>query len=250
MRVPWAYSLAGVEQFPVSGAKHPLAREAQRWILISGFAAITFGMTLFGIWQWWLHRVPEVLDTSEITIVRYSELGVPPSLARTSGSQVSVAQAVAAPPEISVPEPVPDELATQTTIMTQTQIASLFSQSATPGEGSGLGGNIQVQDLPTSDALRPKERAIAVDELPVCLSMKKPDYPEMAREAEIEGTVLLYILVGKDGKVKQVRFIEGPTLLRDAAIAAAKSGVFRPATMGKRPVEVWVEVPFEFQMPN
>lgn len=72
----------------------------------------------------------------------------------------------------------------------------------------------------------------------------------MVWEAEIEGIVLLCIRVGKGGKVKQVRFIERPTLLRDAAIDAAKSGVFRPATRGKRPVEIWVEVPFEFQMPN
>jgi TonB family protein len=36
-----------------------------------------------------------------------------------------------------------------------------------------------------------------------------PVYPDVARTAQIEGTVILRVLVGRDGKVKDVIIIEG-----------------------------------------
>ena len=250
IHIRFAYSLVGVKELPITGAKHPLQKEAQRWVLISGVVAVLFGLALFLLWQWWSTRTPEIVPMSEIKIVRYQDLGVPPSLARTSSSQVSVAQAMAAAPEILIPEPVPDELAVTTTIMTQDQIAQALAPITASDLGGDLGGKIQIEDLPTGAGHQPKDWTGSVDELPVLVSMNRPVYPEMARLAEVEGSVLLQIQVGKDGRVKDVRYLDGPSMLKNAAITAAKSAIFRPATIDKRPVEVWVEIPIDFRLQN
>jgi len=55
-------------------------------------------------------------------------------------------------------------------------------------------------------------------------------------------------LVGKDGRVKDCFVVEGPELLREAALESARSAVFRPALLQHRPVEVWVLMPVTFRI--
>jgi TonB family protein len=70
-------------------------------------------------------------------------------------------------------------------------------------------------------------QAPAVDPIPV--TTVKPRYPEFAREARIEGTVRLLVCVGETGRVGSVGIAEGVTGLDEAAAAAAKQWVFKPA---------------------
>jgi len=83
---------------------------------------------------------------------------------------------------------------------------------------------------------------------PVPVTQVKPDYPEFARDAQIQGTVLLHVLVGKDGRVKNVKVKKSITGLDDAAIKAIKQWVFKPALSNNKPVAVWVEVPMNFHL--
>ena len=70
----------------------------------------------------------------------------------------------------------------------------------------------------------------------------------MAREAQIEGVVKLMVLVGKDGKVKNVKVEQSIESLNDAAKSAAMQAVFRPAMWQNKPVAVWVSVPIRFSL--
>ena len=91
---------------------------------------------------------------------------------------------------------------------------------------------------------------VAFDELPVLLSIQPVVYPVLAREAGIDGTVVVQVLVGKDGKVKKAVAIEGPEVLMSAAVAAAKTALFKPALQATSPVEVWVQIPVSFSLNN
>lgn len=73
-----------------------------------------------------------------------------------------------------------------------------------------------------------------------------PQYPALAREAGIEGTVVLHLLVGKDGRVKNVKVTRGVTGLNDAAVAAVKQWMFKPALSNNKPVAVWTEIEVRF----
>lgn len=247
LHIRFAYSLAGATQLPVTGDKHPLSIEAHRWVIIAGSAALFFGLSLFLGWRWYENREPELSGPREVQIIRYTELGVPPSINRPSTTQVAVAQA-AAPVTIAVPEPVPDELAVNSSIMTQSEIDLALAQVATADlEG---GGDIQVDmDLTrTQQQEEVREAAGPVNELPVRLSMDKPQYPDMARMAQVEGTVMLNVQVDIHGKVSEVEVVSGPAQLRQAAIVAAKTAVFKPATMNGRAVKVWVAMPIGFKL--
>jgi len=75
-------------------------------------------------------------------------------------------------------------------------------------------------------------------------------YPEMARMAEAEGTVVLLVTVGIDGLVTSAVVAESDTItsLENAALAAIRRWIFRPAYQGSRPVAVQIRVPFEFRL--
>ncbi len=87
------------------------------------------------------------------------------------------------------------------------------------------------------------------DEPPEPVTTVQPRYPEFAREAHITGTVVLHVLVGKDGRVGRVIVAKGITGLNDAAIDAVRRWVFKPAMKDQAPVESWYEADLDFELP-
>lgn len=55
----------------------------------------------------------------------------------------------------------------------------------------------------------------------------KPDYPETGKQKKVSGTVVFEVVIdAKDGKVKRIKPISGPSELIPAAEAAAKGYVY------------------------
>jgi len=78
--------------------------------------------------------------------------------------------------------------------------------------------------------------------------MQPPAYPEIAREAGVEGTVLVRVLVDAQGTVRDRILLQSVLGLDEAALAAAATAVFRPALQQDKPVAVWVVLPIEFRL--
>jgi protein TonB len=76
----------------------------------------------------------------------------------------------------------------------------------------------------------------------------EPDYPDLAREARIEGTVIVRALVGDDGRVVEVLVVESVLGLDEAALAAVQDAVFEPAVQQGRAVGAWVLLAVEFRL--
>ncbi len=93
------------------------------------------------------------------------------------------------------------------------------------------------------------EGFVASSEKPQILQWAKPFYPEMARRASIEGTVLVKVLVGPDGSVRDAVLIQGvnPLLDKEALIAARKCK-FSPGKQRNIPVKAWMALPFKFSL--
>ena len=89
---------------------------------------------------------------------------------------------------------------------------------------------------------------LVVEREPILVSIREPVYPEMAREAGIEGTVLVRILVWNDGSVRDLTVLQSVLGLDEAALASAATAVFRPAQQQDRPVATWTIVPIEFRL--
>lgn len=86
-----------------------------------------------------------------------------------------------------------------------------------------------------------------VEKQPEVKKQVKPDYPDIARKAGIEGRVSVNVLVGKDGRVEKIGEISGAEVFHEAARAAALQWEFTPAIQNDRPVKVWVTIPFTFK---
>ena len=56
-----------------------------------------------------------------------------------------------------------------------------------------------------------------------------PAYPELARKMGMTGTVKLELNVDSEGRVQEVKVVQGHALLREAAVSAAKQWTFAKA---------------------
>jgi len=84
---------------------------------------------------------------------------------------------------------------------------------------------------------------------PVLTHHVKADYPEIARRAGLEGTVLIHARVNARGQVDRVEIIQGVhPLLDKAAQAAALRCRFTPAKQREVSVPVWVAIPYRFRL--
>jgi protein TonB len=97
---------------------------------------------------------------------------------------------------------------------------------------------------PTTTKLVQPGQLIAIDEadtLPVPLTHRSPFYSTEAVTKRITGTVIMNVLINDHGTVDQVVLVTGVTGgdVNDAAIRAAKSWTYRPATKDGVPVKVW-----------
>ena len=73
-----------------------------------------------------------------------------------------------------------------------------------------------------------------------------PEYPRPALEAHVQGTVVLWAVINKEGHVEGFNQVRGPGLLVKAAQDAVYQWVFEPTVLNGSPVSVvrYIAVPF------
>jgi protein TonB len=131
-------------------------------------------------------------------------------------------------------------------------------EAAEGEEADADAGDIAPTSFNNLDALPPPppppsetaQEFYAFDEAPVLLKFVNPRYPDLARQAGIEGTVLLNVLVGIDGKVIQVSVIQSDVTpaMEKAAGEAAKQFLFKPAKQRTVAVKARVAIPIRFKL--
>lgn len=75
-----------------------------------------------------------------------------------------------------------------------------------------------------------------------------PEYPPIAREMGVEGTVILQASISKTGTIENLRVVSGPELLRRAAINAVSQWRYQPYLLNGNPVEVETTVNVRFTL--
>ncbi|MCK4511088.1 energy transducer TonB [bacterium] len=88
----------------------------------------------------------------------------------------------------------------------------------------------------------------AFDQPPVVVKRVYPVYPEMARQAELEGVVVLKVAIDEFGQVKEVLVLQSVDGLDEAAMDAIYQWQFKPAEQRGVPVPVWFAVPIRFSL--
>ncbi|KPJ49994.1 hypothetical protein AMJ40_04170 [candidate division TA06 bacterium DG_26] len=76
-----------------------------------------------------------------------------------------------------------------------------------------------------------------------------PEYPEEAKEAGIQGVVVLLMYIDQGGNVRIVCVAKSVhPLLDEAALEAARKWTFFPALRNNKPIGVWVFYPIYFRL--
>jgi protein TonB len=64
-----------------------------------------------------------------------------------------------------------------------------------------------------------------------------PIYPAEAKAKGISGTVIVEVVIGRQGNVSSAKVIEGDKIFQEAALTAVKAWKFQPPTTQELPVE-------------
>jgi TonB family protein len=78
------------------------------------------------------------------------------------------------------------------------------------------------------------------------IKSQKAAYPDEAREKQLQGQVMVKMLVSETGDVDSVEVLSGDPILAKAAVASAIKWKFKPFIKNGKPVQVFTKVPFDF----
>jgi TonB family protein len=76
-----------------------------------------------------------------------------------------------------------------------------------------------------------------------------PEYPAAAKASAQRGSVVLQVIIGRDGAVQDVKFLQGSLVFARAAIDAVKQWHFKPYSMNGRAVSVQSVITLNFKPP-
>jgi TonB family protein len=75
-----------------------------------------------------------------------------------------------------------------------------------------------------------------------------PEYPAIAKAAQIQGTVVLHATISKEGTIQDLRVISGPPMLQQAATDAARTWTYKPYLLNGEPVAVQTQINIIFNL--
>jgi protein TonB len=76
----------------------------------------------------------------------------------------------------------------------------------------------------------------------------EPDYPRQAREAKVEGTMLVKCVITTSGTLRGCRIIKSLPFLDQPVLEALAQQRYTPVTFQGRPVDVEYVIPFKFKL--
>ena len=204
-------------------------------------------------------RIIDILVTEvrpyQVTLGPNGGGGEREKLAESKGSLPRSAPQPLTPPTIVVPVESP-KLAVEETIVGPPELtlppsqignpfASAVSGSNGPGSSGGIGSGHGGGVGSGSGAYRAGGGVTA----PRAIYDPDPEYSEEARQARYQGTVLLWVVVGKDGKAHEIRVLRSLGMgLDEKAVEAVRGWKFQPGAKDGVPVDVEIGVDVTFRL--
>lgn len=136
-----------------------------------------------------------------------------------------------------------------------TQIGTSNVDSSAPiasGPGSGTGivaapTKVDIAEPPPPPAPTPPRAPISGGVLNgKAISLPKPAYPAIARQAHASGTVVVQVTIDENGSVISARAVSGHPLLQAVAVGAARQARFSPTKLSGQPVKVTGVITYNF----
>jgi len=132
-------------------------------------------------------------------------------------------------------------------------VPELGAISGVGGSGSAPPGELISERPPVAPPAQPPRPAapVRVADLPVVprkIVDARPIYPEIARAARVEGTVIMEAVLDTGGRVTQLRVLRSVPMLDQAALDAVRQWRYTPSLYGGHPVSVLMTITMRFQL--
>ena len=147
----------------------------------------------------------------------------------------------------------PPSIPNQIAMLDEHQVAAAPNLDGTPG-GTGTGGRDSVwKSIDTNPSVAPPPPPAPTHPLKVShwaegnvIYRVQPVYPVLARQARIQGTVLLRAVISKTGTIENLMAVSGHPMLIPSAVNAVRQWRYRPYMLNGDPIEVETEVTVNF----
>jgi protein TonB len=153
--------------------------------------------------------------------------------------------------QLQVPRTIPHSIST----VSDAAPPSDWPAGVTPGGGGGgIPGGIDLGAVPPPvTVVKPPARkaplaissGVAAGRL---LSPIRPSYPAIAKQARIQGAVVLEATISRQGTIENLQVVEGPPMLRQAALDAVAAARYLPFLLNGEPVEVQTSIRVIFSL--
>jgi periplasmic protein TonB len=130
-------------------------------------------------------------------------------------------------------------------VITVALVTSVFTNA----QQSGTGGDFSTPSAPKSDTSNPSRVRIS-EKVAQVLAIKKipPNYPKDARQAGIQGSVVMKAVIDTNGDVVDLTLIQGHPKLAPAAIDAVKQWKYKPYLLNGWPVNAEMQITVNFTL--
>lgn len=137
-----------------------------------------------------------------------------------------------------------------TTVLGTADSNAAAPMAAGPGTGTGTATgptSVSIADEPPPPPPKPPRAPISGGVLNgKAISLPKPAYPAIARQAHASGTVVVQVTIDENGNVISAAAVSGHPLLRGVAVQAARGARFSPTKLSGQPVKVTGVITYNF----
>jgi len=111
-----------------------------------------------------------------------------------------------------------------------------------------IGGPVVLDNRAPAETLPERGVYTYVEYLPEVIRKVEPEFPDLPKQLNLSGYVIVHILVGRNGRVVNAVIDEkvNDPMFNEAALAAARGFLFRAGSSNGHPVAAWVTQPFRF----
>jgi TonB family protein len=155
--------------------------------------------------------------------------------------------AAAAGPSPTTTQPMPAIMPTPaSSVVSSTEVPSRIAAAH-----DQLSADQTTQDVPTNESVAPARPVLISEDVANTYLLRRiePDYPSEARNQRIQGTLVMKVIVGKDGLVERVSRVEGDSQLAVAAATAIRQWRFKPLLRNGQPTGFESQVTLSFVLP-
>lgn len=205
----------------------------------------------------------DALPMAEISVLFKESLPPPPPAPRSAVKIVSVKRVVSQIHDgsIVIPDEIPHKIARIVDDSLPPQGSSVDLFGVEGGGPNGKPGGVwrsifgnqaspPPQPIPQKEETKPPVRVVVggfVQQANLIYA-SRPIYPVLAKQARIQGEVVLDAIISKDGTVENLELRSGHPLLVPAAMEAVRQWRYRPTLLNREPVEVMTRITVNFSL--